>query len=197
MSKRVQQKAATQQRLLNEAKRLFIEQGYEHTTTRQIAKASEVSIGSVFSHFPDKPALLKAILYQDIEQALTDVRQQLTPDTSVFPAYFAYASRLYRFYAEHPSLSQALLAHSLFQYSEFEQQLSGYVAELTERMTRVDGCPRPQAGNIAYTLMANYFLVLIQGLNQPKPKTELWVKQLRELSVPLQEWVQWKAGERQ
>lgn len=195
MSKRQQQKAATQARLLQEAKRLFIEQGYETTTTRQVAKACGVSIGTVFAHFSDKSALLKAILYQDIEQALNDVRRELTPQTDAFAAYLAYARRLYRFYGEHPPLSQTLLAHGLFQYAEFEQQLQSYMAELTDRLVTVDGCPESDAKTIAYNLMANYFLVLIGGLGRPENPTEQWVEQLRELIVPLQDWVQQRARE--
>lgn len=189
MSKREQQKAATQQKLLNEAKRLFIEQGYEGTTTRQVATACGVSIGTVFAHFPDKVALLKAILFHDIERILTTVHDQLSPDTDAFTAYLIYARALYGFYSEHPPLSQALLANSLFQYAAFEEQLRGYIQELSGRLVLVDGCSQEDADTVAYNLMGNYFLVLMEGLASGNTKPEQWLHKLERLVGPLRDWV--------
>lgn len=189
MSKREQQKAATQQKLLNEAKRLFIEQGYEGTTTRQVATACGVSIGTVFAHFPDKVSLLKAILFHDIERILAQVRDQLRPDTDAFLAFLSYVRALYGFYSEHPPLSQALLANSLFQYAAFEEQLQGYVQELSGRLITVDGCSREAADTVAYNLMANYFLVLMEGLASGNTQPEQWLKTLERLIQPLRDWV--------
>ncbi|KOO11428.1 transcriptional regulator, partial [Vibrio xuii] len=42
----------TRERILNAAWALFAENGYEETTTRQIARHANVADGTVFSHFP-------------------------------------------------------------------------------------------------------------------------------------------------
>ena len=49
----------TRARILSSAWHLFAEQGYEETTTRQIARHAEVADGTVFSHFPTKLEMLR------------------------------------------------------------------------------------------------------------------------------------------
>lgn len=47
--------------ILNAAEELFIEVGYEQTTTRAIATRAKVPVGSLYQFFPDKEAILKAL----------------------------------------------------------------------------------------------------------------------------------------
>lgn len=48
----------TRQRLYETATELFLKQGYENTTIRQIAAAAEVSTGTVYRYFPSKSDFL-------------------------------------------------------------------------------------------------------------------------------------------
>lgn len=189
MTRRTAQKAATQRKLLTTAKRLFIDQGYDHTTTREIAQACGVSIGTVFAHFPDKPALLKAILLHEVEAELVKVRQNLAPQASAFEALYQLAEHLFAFYGQHPALSKTLLAQSLFQYGAFEAQLKGHVAELAARLVAVDRCPAAMADTVAKNLMANYFMQLVAALDNPEQFSG-YLAELKLLCQPLQDWVQ-------
>jgi AcrR family transcriptional regulator len=47
--------------ILTAAEALFIEVGYEQTTTRAIAARAKVAVGSLYQFFPDKEAILKAL----------------------------------------------------------------------------------------------------------------------------------------
>ncbi len=47
--------------ILDVAEQLFIEQGYEQTTTRAIASQAEIPIGSLYQFFPDKVAIVRAL----------------------------------------------------------------------------------------------------------------------------------------
>jgi AcrR family transcriptional regulator len=51
-------KAKTRQRLLDEAQRLFRDQGYAATSLEQIAEAAEVTKGAIYGHFSTKEDLL-------------------------------------------------------------------------------------------------------------------------------------------
>lgn len=51
-------------RLLQEAATLFNEKGYERTTVRDLATAVGIQSGSLFHHFPNKEAILKAVMEQ-------------------------------------------------------------------------------------------------------------------------------------
>jgi AcrR family transcriptional regulator len=47
--------------ILDTAAELFVEVGYETTTTNAIAEKAEISIGTLYRYFPDKDAVLKAL----------------------------------------------------------------------------------------------------------------------------------------
>ena len=55
-------------RILAIAEKLFVETGYEATTTKEIATQAEVPIGSLYQFFPDKSAVLQALAerYSDL-----------------------------------------------------------------------------------------------------------------------------------
>jgi AcrR family transcriptional regulator len=55
------QGAARRGEILAAAKRLFLEEGYEHATMRRIAAELGVSAAALYGYFPDKEAILRAI----------------------------------------------------------------------------------------------------------------------------------------
>jgi AcrR family transcriptional regulator len=62
--RRKPQQTRSQERVkqvLDVAEQLFLDVGYEATTTRAIAARAEVSVGSLYQFFPDKEAILKAL----------------------------------------------------------------------------------------------------------------------------------------
>jgi AcrR family transcriptional regulator len=61
-SRRQAQAGATRGRILDAAKRLFIERGYPATTLEEIAQAADTSLPTLYRVFSSKRALLKAVL---------------------------------------------------------------------------------------------------------------------------------------
>src|SRR5688572_17157211 len=51
-------KNATRQRILDEAKKRFAQQGFEATTTRDIACAAGIAVGTLFNYFPTKESIV-------------------------------------------------------------------------------------------------------------------------------------------
>jgi AcrR family transcriptional regulator len=71
--RRTPQQSRSQQRvehILGVAARLFAEIGYDAVTTNMLAAKAEVSIGSLYQFFPNKEAVLNAL----VQQYLTDMR---------------------------------------------------------------------------------------------------------------------------
>lgn len=56
--------------LLRAAARLFVEKGFDATTTRDIAEAAGMRSGSPFYHFRSKQALLKAAMIEGLDAGL-------------------------------------------------------------------------------------------------------------------------------
>ena len=55
-------KAETRQRILEAARKLFAASGYESSTTREIADAAGIANGTLFNYFPNKEAILAALV---------------------------------------------------------------------------------------------------------------------------------------
>jgi AcrR family transcriptional regulator len=54
--------AETRQRILDAAAQVFAEYGYAAGTTNRIAEHAQVSIGSLYQYFPNKDAVLRALM---------------------------------------------------------------------------------------------------------------------------------------
>ncbi|WP_377889964.1 TetR/AcrR family transcriptional regulator [Alkalihalobacillus sp. R86527] len=65
---REQKKQATRMKIINSAKELFLENGFDKTSTEQIAKHAEVGSGTVFNYFPTKSELLIEVMRDDFVQ---------------------------------------------------------------------------------------------------------------------------------
>jgi AcrR family transcriptional regulator len=67
-----QTKAATRKKILDAARRLFADNGYEATTTRDIARASGIASGTLFNYFPTKEAIVGCLANEAIGEALAE-----------------------------------------------------------------------------------------------------------------------------
>lgn len=68
----------TRTRILQAAQRLFARQGYDGTTTRDLAQAAGVAEGTLFRHFSNKKAILLEIAIQGWVDILTDLLTELS-----------------------------------------------------------------------------------------------------------------------
>src|SRR2546423_11861587 len=75
-----QTKAATRQTILRTARRLFAENGYEATRTRDIARAAGIASGTLFNYFQTKEAIVACLAGEAVGETLTDA--SATPHTA-------------------------------------------------------------------------------------------------------------------
>ena len=67
------QKQATRAKVLAAARELFVEVGYEAATIRTIAERAGVATGSVFTTFPSKIAILRAVMDERLEKLFQEL----------------------------------------------------------------------------------------------------------------------------
>src|SRR5262245_51337496 len=77
--RREREKLATRQRILDAARDLFVELGYDDVTMRKIADRVEYSPTALYLHFADKEALMTELSVCDF-LALTEAFAQIPPD---------------------------------------------------------------------------------------------------------------------
>ncbi|MBW4601664.1 MAG: TetR/AcrR family transcriptional regulator [Calothrix sp. FI2-JRJ7] len=70
--------AQTRDRILQAAQRLFAAQGFDGTTTRDLAQAAGVAEGTLFRHFSNKKAILVEVATQGWVEILTDLLTELS-----------------------------------------------------------------------------------------------------------------------
>jgi AcrR family transcriptional regulator len=108
-SLRAQSKLKTRLRVLEAARRLFMERGYEAATIRDIAAAANLSTGAVFASFMDKTDLFNAVMAEDFQRQVERLRQAMSPDAGVEAAIMAVFQTGYEFHgAQLPLLGAAI-----------------------------------------------------------------------------------------
>ncbi len=83
--RRERKKAQTRQALADAAVRLFTERGFDDVGVREVAEAADVSLSTLFKHFPSKEALVFD-LDTDIESALVAAIRDRDPGKPVLHA---------------------------------------------------------------------------------------------------------------
>jgi AcrR family transcriptional regulator len=166
---RDEQRAATRRRVLKAAAKLFVERGYEKTTTRAIAHRAGVAVGTVFTHFPDKATLAEALLFDHVERALSTASKAL-PARGLVKRLVSVSLALFRAYEAEPELSKVLLQQGLFATSvegPLAEQLARFQAwvatEVDEAAAHGERLVVSQA-HFFTGFFAVYFALLVGGL---------------------------------
>ena len=73
----------TKEKILDAAYQLFCSKGYYKTTTNEIAKVADVSIGSLYSYFKDKDTILLEIL-ERYNNAFMKINEELSQDIELY-----------------------------------------------------------------------------------------------------------------
>lgn len=63
--------------IIEGARRIIISDGYEAATTNHIAEVAGVSVGSLYQYFPNREAIVLALVEETVSVAATKVRKQL------------------------------------------------------------------------------------------------------------------------
>jgi AcrR family transcriptional regulator len=131
LNRRQAAKVRTRQKVLDAARDLFAERGYEPATIRDIAKGAGMSTGAVFANFQDKAELFEAVLTEDMaglaETMKTGAGEGSTRDRLVNALSAGYHGSI-----EQLPLFQAIVARSWFQPVAAETRQRAATRALTD-----------------------------------------------------------------
>jgi AcrR family transcriptional regulator len=114
LNRRQAAKVRTRQKVLDAARGLFAERGYEPATIRDIAKGAGMSTGAVFANFQDKAELFEAVLTEDMTK-LADTVKSGAGEGAVKARLVAALAAGYHGSLDQLPLFQAIFARSWFQ----------------------------------------------------------------------------------
>lgn len=127
------QKEKTRKIIQETAYTLFEQNGYEKTTMRELAKQAGVGLGTIFTHFPDKPSLLAAAFLDDLNDIIEKAFVSL-PKENIIKQLEHIVSAIYGFYAKRPNFSRILIKELLFLQGPYgqnlEKQLSMFLVQI-------------------------------------------------------------------
>ena len=90
MKASIESQDSTRSRILQHAAALFAEDGYQQTTTREIAAAAGVEQAELFHHFASKAEIMNTILKHDLGTAVEAAERQLAGEGSPSQRLFDY-----------------------------------------------------------------------------------------------------------
>lgn len=111
-TRRALAKQQTRQKVLDAARKLFGEQGYEGATIRDIAAAAGMSTGAVFANFTDKSDLFREIMTDDMGELVGVMRDAGERGRNVEDAVLKVFMAGYTFYKSRLQLARAAFSVS-------------------------------------------------------------------------------------
>ncbi len=115
LNRRQAAKVRTRQKVLDAARQLFAERGYEPATIRDIAKGAGMSTGAVFANFQDKAELFEAVLATDLVRLTDTMKTAAAAEGSTRARLLSALGAGYHGSLEQLPLVQAVIARSWFQ----------------------------------------------------------------------------------
>ncbi len=115
LNRRQAAKVRTRQKVLDAARQLFAERGYEPATIRDIAKGAGMSTGAVFANFQDKAELFEAVLATDMVKLAETMKAAAAAGGSTRARVLGALDAGYHGSLEQLPLVQAVIARSWFQ----------------------------------------------------------------------------------
>ena len=136
LNRRQAAKVRTRQKVLDAARGLFAERGYEPATIRDIAKGAGMSTGAVFANFQDKAELFEAVLTEDMTK-LADTVKAGAGEGSVKARLGAALTAGYHGSLDQLPLFQAIVARSWFQPLAAETRARAVTKQLLAVITQI------------------------------------------------------------
>ena len=138
MNRRQAAKVRTRLKVLDAARTLFAERGYDAATIRDIAKGAGMSTGAVFANFQDKAELFETVFAEEMEGLLNDMRAgDAGADARVTDRLTAALTAGYHRSLGHLPLMQAMVARSWFQPEDADLRSRAFVRPLVEAVAEI------------------------------------------------------------
>ncbi|MBD2179618.1 TetR/AcrR family transcriptional regulator [Planktothrix sp. FACHB-1355] len=132
LQRTTQSEEATRTRIVKAAQKLFARQGYDGTTTRDLAAAAGVAEGTLFRHFANKKAILVEVATEGWVEILTDLLTELSEMGSYEAVAQVMRRRMMNFH------SNADMMRVCFMEAQFHPDLRDRVqSEVIAKMTDV------------------------------------------------------------
>lgn len=96
------------------ARTLYVSRGFDETTTREIARAADVGLGTLFAYASNKRDLLFLIFNDDLAEMIAASERLVDPEASTIDNLIAVFRMHYEFFGRQPEISRLILRELQF-----------------------------------------------------------------------------------
>ena len=179
-------------RIMEAAREVFIEHGYEQATTREIAARAGVSVGTVFVYAKDKRDLLLLIVNGELDAVSAKGQAALDRPGTLVERLLAYFRLRYRYWASEPRLARPALRET-FDFLDPEvkhgEEMQRFYSrrplmlgqiEQAVRAAQADGevDPTVAADQVASLLVSLYLIEVRRWLVDARPRLGAGIERL-------------------
>lgn len=176
LGRRERSKLAKLERIRAAAHRLFGEQGFEHTTTRQIAAEADIGAGTLFLYAATKQELLVLIFQDEVGRAV-DRAFESVPTAALLSQVLHVFDAMTAHHANDPALARVFVKELPFVDNESHRGVAEFVGRLYERLStlieaakaRGEIAAETPSRLLAQNLFASYFQHLQMWLSGRMP----------------------------
>lgn len=170
--------ADADQRIVAATRDLLREGGLDAVTIAAVAARAGVGRPTIYRRYPDREALATLVLYHDLEARVA--HHAVPDDLPLLDQLVAMVEPLYRYYAEQPALSAALIGMGTFGRTPVQPALEGqvmaFLGQATVRMERAveRGALAPDADlqSLTFAFFALYFMTAVGGMKGMFPEVD-------------------------
>jgi AcrR family transcriptional regulator len=163
--RRERKKAATHKAISDAATKMFVERGFDHVSTKEIADAADVSPTTVFAHFPTKETL---VFDEDEEQrdGLVAAVRERAPGTSCLAALHQFFADSFEENRQYPSDQMAQFQKMVAQtpaLRDYSKRMwQRYGEALASALARESGLdsPSPEIATFSHMVMQVQILAM-------------------------------------
>jgi AcrR family transcriptional regulator len=149
------------------AHRLFSEQGFESTTTRQIAAEADIGTGTLFLYAATKEDLLVLIFQDEVGRAV-DRAFETVPAVPLLDQVLHVLDAITAHHAADPALARVFVKELPFVDNETQHGIARFVAQLYTRLSALIDAAKGRgeiaADTPAWLLAQNLFAIFFQHL---------------------------------
>ena len=152
-------------RIKDAASDLFVQKGFDDTTTRAIALRAGVGLGTVFVYAPTKRDLLFMIVNEDLQEVVQSAAGMVKPIGSMLDNLLRVFRAHYRYFGQRPALSRLALREMIFyaagpeatKFLKTRERLIGLISEIVEfAIEQKEISPQEDPKTIAWIIFSIY-----------------------------------------
>ena len=172
LGKRELTKQANRAAILEAGREVFAELGYGAATVRDIVRETDLATGTFYNYFPDKEAVLRALLDEAAAEARVRIRDAPAPRRPSLEDFVRVGFRAYfEFLLEDPPTFELLRRNAGTIRAMFDEPALGagteeLAADLAGRRSRPGGCPAHDVELMAAAMIGAGFEVGVRMLER-------------------------------